>query len=334
MSRRPLPRAGWFRYLSLVAMLVAVHAPARAQQAGDAFAWQAPVSCPPADEVRRRLAELEVGDFQDGQRQVQVVIEEQEGVGFRLLLRTTLDGRSGERELSGPSCDEVTDAAIAMLAVLLDAEARRAEALPEPEPEPAPEAPPAQRAKPAPVARVPSPRRIPPAAPALDGVLFAGVGSGVGFLPGVALAFDARIAVRRGPWSLHLAGQLWPQRVAPSPDLAGAGAELALFAVGVQGCREQPVGRVGLRFCGGLDAGWTRAHGFGVDERRAPLVYGSSVVAGFGLAFAISRSFRVRGLVEGNLPLARPRFVLSNVGAVYRRPFLGGRAVFGPELVF
>ncbi len=256
-----------------------------------------------------------------------VRIDEQAG-RFQLRLHTELNGRTGERVLHGQTCEEVTQAAITVLVLVLDAEAtpRTAE-------DPLPIIPAATRPH---RQAAPKPAGAPPPVRAARAFLASGVGVGHGVLPGMALAFEARAGVRWRSWSIEALGQLWPERTASAAALSGAGAEFWMLGLGLIVCPELISRPIGWRWrlCGGAQADWMRGHGFGVDEPASASAFGWTLVAGTGLSVPIAHGLSIGWTLHWLVPATRPRFVLDNVGGVFQRPWLGGRTALGLELTF
>jgi len=303
---------------------------AQGQTPVELLSWQAPAACPPIEEVQRRLSELQAGGVKNAALQAEVSIEE-DANGFHLRLETNLDGLTGERILEGPTCDEVTQAAIAVLALLLDAEAERADELPPSEP-PASAPPPARPTPLAPPRPPPPGRAVVSSGPTYYGA--SGLGAGRGILPNTAVFFEARLGVRGPAWSVQLQGQLWPERAAHSPALTTAGAELSMLGAGLLLCRELLARPVAWRVCSGVQADWLLAQGFGVDDRRQATALSLAVDFGTTLSLPLAGGLALSWSLDGVVPTARPRFVLDNVGVVFERPVVGVRTTLGIELAF
>ncbi len=310
---------------ALAPLLVAAFSPlaAIAQTPLSDLSWEAPVTCPPKEEVLQQLSELRAG-VRNAAVRVSVKVDE-EAPYFRLRLRTELAGHSGERQLVGKNCADVTQAAIAVLIFLFDAEGGRHDAR-----EHAPSGrPPPERQGSSPSSPT---RQLPPERPKL--FLASGFGLGQGLLPGTALAFEARAGLRWPTWSGQLLGQVWPERTAQAGALPSAGAEFSLFVAGLLFCPELRGAMLSGRVCAGMQADWTRGTGFGVDNPGSVLAFSMAGVFGTGLSLPIGRGLALGWTLEGVIPTVRPRYVLDNVGAIFRRPAVGGRTALGLEMTF
>ncbi len=291
-------------------------------------AWAAPAVCPSELEVEQRLLRLRTDETAGAELQVSGTIDERAGQ-FHLQLATKLNGRSGQRELVGETCEEVTQAAVAVLALLLDAESAPAEGFPAP-----PVSPPVVHGSESkPRASAPaSLRRARPGRPKY--FVAAGAGMGGFLLPEVAITFEGRAGIRGSAWSLQALGQLWPARPAQVTSVPRAGAEVSMLNAGILACRELPVSARVWRLCAGVEGDWARARGFGVQEARSVQKFGLAGVLGVGLSIRISRLLSLGWNLEAVAPSSRPRFVLDNVGPVFRRSALGARTTLGLEIVF
>src|SRR5262249_14330619 len=94
-----------------------------------ALTWQAPEACPPADEVVRRLAPIVAHTLElrsDATTVIDVVISAGP-TGFDLALTVRSSSGTSERQISGPQCVGVLDAAAVVTATRILADLRASE---------------------------------------------------------------------------------------------------------------------------------------------------------------------------------------------------------------
>ncbi len=296
-------------------VVASIAATARAAS-GESFAlsWSAPAECPSEAEVEGFVAR-DLGAIARGRTVVRasgVVSVRSDGrYGVELELDTGA-AASSRRELSGVSCDEVSEAAALVVALTIRAEAEPA-ARPEPEQPKEPQRPTVNRHE----------RPYMAAALALD----------VGSLPkptvGLALAGGMTFAWLRVEPALAI--------YAPgSGDIAGTG-EGARFLIGsgqLRACVPFPSSAVWLAPCLGGGVDWVHASGFGADETRSTSTFDAfgtgALLGGWDISPIISARVDV-GVVA---PLARPTFVVDGEGQVYHRGSVALRSQLGLELHF
>src|SRR5690606_15890524 len=189
----------------------------------EVIGWSAPAGCPSGEELRRGMERRLGRTLAAGEAQAEGRVELREAGGYRLTLRTTVEGVTEERALEADDCRALADATALIVALAIDPVAV-AEVI-EPwggdplEPPPAPvgvesgplvPAPAEGPAEPEPEPAETPPEAIEPASRSRPGGLFrVGGGVGLGAIPGVtgALALAGGLRWRRA--RLELEGSYW-----------------------------------------------------------------------------------------------------------------------------
>jgi hypothetical protein len=300
-----------------------------AARADFALEWSAPKGCPGRAVVLARMTRL-LGKPPDSTREpalwVRAEVTElpsQAHDRFRVrLLSQTAEGPS-ERSVDGVSCERVTDAAVLILAMAIDAEAVAARLNSPPPPPPAP----------------PPPRREPtpapePAPPRIALWTRAGALADAGALPRINPGFAVGIGVSVGRVWLEAQGTKWLAQRIESPDRPGAGGRFERRAFALRTCFEVSAGWFSAGPCAGTTLGWMSGEGYGISD---PEDGGSAWVeafAGGALRLRLSELFALRADLDAVTPLVNPRFSIGGVGSVHRAPFVFGRGALALELHF
>lgn len=301
--------------LAVAAALLAFGA-SRASSAAEApLSWTAPAACPDEARVREALA-LSAGDEHAGAG-VSIVVEARGELWHAHVVMP-----SGERELTGETCEALAEAVVVIVSL---ANEERAPAVVTPEsvpPSPAPRQPDRAPAAAPDVAPATNRARWPARGLQLSAALL----GEVGLLPGPSAGPRLALGVSDGRWALELAGGLLvPRRAelataAVSADIRWLGAELLV-------CRSS---RALLRWCGGGEIGELSGTGAGVDRPET--------AHGLWLAFVGMAALRAP---LGTLPLSweagvaaasalrRPEFGFDEIGVLHRAGQLSGRAWLG-----
>jgi len=295
------------------------------------LSWSAPAACPSAqaerDEVRRRVGRLEPAPSPE-RVVADVEIRAAGTAGFELVLRTQVDGTTGERTLTGPDCRSLADAAALVLALLINPDA-----LPKAGPPAEPTSPPAPPAPPPPAPPPPATSPPPTVAPRFAAGLCAVLGTGV--LPGLAkgmavhfLAYHGRFAV------LARAGGFLPEP-ASADLLPGARASFHRLEGSLALCaRTHPGRRLGADGC--LGAALTRLHGesAGVSNPGEVSAYFAEGLAELSAHLRLARHVRLRLALEGRGLGSPPDFGILGLGSVYRPAAASLRGALGVDLLF
>ena len=274
------------------------------------LAWSAPPSCPDRDAALARLR-----DAADTSRRLTAratLTRDAQTSAWSLRLSTDDGSVSSERELTAPSCDDLTDAAVLLLALALDV--IEADAPPTITPHPGA----------APVIT----RDLRTRARTRGGVR-ASVGVLVGLLPDPSLAASLRAWVARGRWRFEIAAAALPSQTVSLAD--GASASLRASLVGLRACHALTRAPFELSACGGADIGVIQGRGAGVLHPSVGASTAASLTAGATLAWRPARSVAAVASIEGAWTFDRPRFVILGVGDVHQPAPVGLAAFVGAE---
>ncbi|MBL9100371.1 MAG: hypothetical protein JNL82_05410 [Myxococcales bacterium] len=318
------------------------------------FRWDAPAGCPDEAAVVAELEALLGAPLAErrGRRLTAIArVRQEPGGGFDLRLWTVGDEGTLHRSLTNERCDMLARAGVLIAAMAIDplalermpdgeaVAAVAAEATPVPASEPPP-APASDPPAPAPASEPPAPAATPtrPPAPAparrLRGALrFAG-GLGYGDLPGVGGTLRLTPALVWPRVRVELEALYMPVHRARFDDRPDVGVDLQLAAAAVRGCPVFRRGIVELPICAGLEVGAMYGRGVGLpltDDGRLPWAALHLTPA---LLLVPHRRVAVFFAVEGVVALVRPRFVIEEVGAIYRAGGGAVRALVGVEARF
>ncbi len=287
--------------------------------------WDAPPGCPGADEVRQRLARF-VTAGASGPR-VAVDARVHAGAeGYVLDLEIRIESGVLRRRIDAAACDVLASATALVTAVMLDPAnlAERVEAAPDPTPAPSPVA----------SAPVPSAERKPRARrrPAVDVALGLRAGGSWGWLPRGAAIFAPHLALRVATARIELVGVTALHQDRRSSTEPSAGARFQPWVAGARGCWAPVVGPVELPICTGIEAGQIRAQGFGLATPQSIAATWVAWPFGASIMWAPHRRVAILAGVEGWVAVARPRFVVADLGALYAPPRAGVRLFAGVEV--
>jgi hypothetical protein len=178
------------------------------------------------------------------------------------------------------------------------------------------------------VARAPerTPTATTPLAPPAFGELHAGLGLGVGVsggvLPGLGGVLDIGGRLEVLPWAVDVAVRYWPQRSESrdgrTVDVSGLGARITgLFRVADA-----------LNLFAGIELNRLVGEGAeGVSGRNVDAVWQVAPTAGFNLITWDIGALRLEIGAAARLSVARPRFVVTGFGNLYRVPPAGADAI-------
>jgi hypothetical protein len=178
------------------------------------------------------------------------------------------------------------------------------------------------------VARAPerTPTATTPLAPPAFGELHAGLGLGVGVsggvLPGLGGVLDIGGRLEVLPWAVDVAVRYWPQgsesRDGRTVDVSGLGARITgLFRVADA-----------LNLFAGIELNRLVGEGAeGVSGRNVDAVWQVAPTAGFNLITWDIGALRLEIGAAARLSVARPRFVVTGFGNLYRVPPAGADAI-------
>jgi hypothetical protein len=362
---RTTPRAGGgalkTRGIGLGALALVATAPlgaARAEVPRLSLRWSAPPGCPSEARVVSEVDRL-LGKSAARPREplrVSAMIDEDPPGRFRVSLETRGEGGPRLRVLHASSCQALADAAAVIIALAIDPEAVAAAPEPPPPalpPSPPPALPPAAPPSPAPSSPRPlssrppparvSPRglvsarppRPPPARRASVPVLFHVQGwvlGDVGSLPGASFAAGGALGLSVASFRIEAGAGAFPSRAAVIVNRPTAGGDVSLVLGSLGACRDVLSSR---RFeiapCLGAELGRLHAEGFGVSSPASGSALWSALKAGGSFSWVPVSRFALSLRLDAVVPLARPAFVLDNVGPVFRSGPVAGRIGLGIE---
>jgi hypothetical protein len=305
--------------------------------------WRGAAECERKDNVAaqverligRPLADVPAVDFE---------VEVQRGPAaapWRLRVQTVVP--EGEitpsaRELSGASCDEVSDAAALAIAMAVQERVQDGAPASEPVTPAAPEPSGDTRAA------QPTPEGArsvsPPAPPGENGAAGArtlriGVGLGVlldgGALPSLAPGGQVEVSGTYAALRLSLFGAAFvPQREdVPGEDRGG---EFQLVLGGIRACAAPGFGEIHVMGCTGFELGQLSGEGQAVRVPRTKNAGWRAVLTEIGASWEFATDFAALVRVGAAWPLSRPEFVLDGTIPVHRPAGLDARALFGLEM--
>jgi hypothetical protein len=255
------------------------------------------------------------------------------GGSYEVVLQTEQGDVVGERIFRDASCGAVADAAIVVLAWMIDPTAMSRESRDAPAAAPAP----------APAPEPPRDVRVAPPPRRRAHVWRASLGSSgdVGTLPAAAVGAEARIEAAMLPLRLAAYGSYWPSSSTTATVLSdgrSAGGTFSLGAVGVQVCYDAPLadGPEGpdLSLCTGPELDVMKGRGFGVSNPAEGTKAWVAATIETRASVPIGGPLRLSLAVAGVLPARREHFSLQGVGDVHQPAAVAGRAGLDLELVF
>jgi hypothetical protein len=256
----------------------------------------------------------------------------------------------GQRLVRGDSCEAVTRALVAIVALAVDTSAEasgspRADALAR-EPDSAPSSPPGSneskalrsapaRAEASPVRdrlpskldvasseRKPSPRaRV----AELGGSLLAQAESGM--LPAASYGVAGLVRLSLRAWSAELGGSWLARRWTQVDQVAERkGGHVSWMSLQADGCRA--LGR-GVAACAGVEIGQLRGEGEGVvDEYDGTSLWLAGTIAALG-RLPLGRDLSAEARAVAAFPFYRPEFHIEPYGALHRPGWMSGRLLVG-----
>lgn len=303
------------------------------------LSWEAPATCPDADDVRAAIVELvdrPLGGDRERTLRVRGVITQREGTFGLDLVVTSATGESS-RSFTASRCDELVGPTAVVVALAVDPriDLQPSGVVPDPpaSAEPPTRVPPSAGRQAPPqraandVARASPPERT---RLALRPRAVIGARGGVdgGILPGAGGILEGSVGVlllraRIELVVLHLFGR--------DHALDSGGGRFRTTAARLQGCWSPGIGPVDFPLCGGVELGELRGDGYGVRVGGSSRRLWLALVTGGGVAWAPLRQLALG--VRGELvvaPLVR-RFTLGN-DPLFTTRVVGGRGLLTVEV--
>ncbi|HWA78591.1 MAG TPA: hypothetical protein VG937_39920 [Polyangiaceae bacterium] len=296
--------------------------------------FRAPGQCDRAEGVREQIERLIGRPLREAKdADFPVNVERTGNEAWRATVRTTprgSDTRESEREFTGKTCSEVSDAAAVAIAMAIEQHATEAatespsasEGSKETETQGAP----ARAAVDAKAAEQPAtPERR--AVRAMIG-LHGGIETGA--LPNPAPGAEFELSVGVGKFRGTLLGALTTPQTQVLAD--GKGGEFQLLLAGLLACGARPLGPLDGSGCLGFELGQIAAEGVGVRNPRIGNGPWRAARADLGIALPLTSGLSVtlRGALA--VPLTRQTFVVNATERVFRPGAFSLRALVGLEL--
>lgn len=294
---------------------VVLAASAAVARADHGFVWAAPEPCPDAGDVRARI-ERRLGMPIDGSVHGIAVEIAREGGQFVARIDTRAVALANQpRTLTSARCDELADAVAVVVARLASEVAVRA-----------------RRARGVPAGTVTA--ITPPAARRALGPWGGGVRavavSGIGLLPGVGIAGELALYVRRHRYFAELAGTRWARSAKYLADGAPGAVDVSLMTLALRAgwsptdmyIRAWAIGEVGPM----------TGEGIALNDPRIGTGRWAAVGGGFGVAWPMADRARLLGAVEFLGAFEQVRFVLVDGGEIYRPSPFVARCSLGLEI--
>jgi hypothetical protein len=303
-----------------------------------ALSWSAPAEGDCTDaayvlgEIRRHI-----GPARPDRKPIRasVVIRRAGATSWQMDLKTEQGGTEGERTIRDSSCAAISDAAVVVLAWMIDPDAMSEQsrpAAPSPSsPPPSPEPPP----KPVPSAPPVSPRE--PISPFV-GISIAG---DAGTLPTASSGAELRLGAALRPVRTAAYGAYWPsssKTIGSLTDGRQVGGTFSLMVLGLEACFDLPIAprpdAASFAICAGPELDRMHARSFGVNAPGEGIKTWVSATGGVEAAVPLSGPWRLSVRLAGVFPQRREHFALQGVGEVHQPALVGGRAALGIQVVF
>jgi hypothetical protein len=297
---------------------------ARAQPAPLELEWRAPAHCPSGTQILKGVSAV-LGSASAAWRQVAARVDVQ-STGDRVVrvqIASVVNGVAGERTFEAESCSAASDAAILILALLVNPDAPRdaetGAAVAPPTGASAAETRPRTRAR----RSEARPRRSSSFAVARAPAFGVGLWPALdrGSMPGWSEGLLASLAYTRGPLRIEASGGAWLRQTGYAPS-SNAGAEFRRVTLGLSGAYLWRAGALALGPFVGVAVDSLSADGFGGTQsfnRHASVV---SPLAGARLEWSMTRWLAGGIAVLGKVPTKRPAFLIE------RRPSQQSSRIF------
>jgi hypothetical protein len=331
----------------------AVYAAPTVERPAVEFRWDAPAGCPDEAAVVAQLEALLGGPLAErrGERLTAIArVRQEPGGQWDLRLWTVSDDGTLQRSLRHDRCDMLARAGVLIAAMAIDplaqermldgaevgAVAAKAEPVAKYEPPPEPAVP---EPVPVPIAEPPRPEVTvvsppPPRARALRGALRVSGGVAFGDLPGVGATLRLTPALVWSRVRLELEAAYGPVRRARFDDRPDVGADLQLAAGALRACPLFRRNKLELAVCAGLEIGAMYGRGVGFALEADGRLLWAALHLMPALFVVLHPRAALFFAVEGQVALARPRFVVEGFGTVYRALPGGARGLLGVEVRF
>jgi len=320
-------RDKWKPGAALAAASMALCARAPSAQADDALRgieleWRAPSGCPDEAWARTALTGYLGRRKLDSFKPIAVRVELSSTPSGRYRAALALDdGAGGDRRFEGATCARVADAAVLIVALMLDPVEVVAQI----------GTPPAVPRREAPTSSTKAPHR---AADDSDSAFDLGIEAAgdVGSLPEPTVGAGLVAGFRTGRVLVEADAVAWVPRRAYGGPTPGGGGEIGLYTAGLRGClaafRSIESG-ISLEPCVRFEGGVATGRGFGIDEPTSSKNPWAAAFLGVSLRQWSTASLGGWLSVEGGVPFVRTQYVIEDFGTVFRASPVVGRLSLG-----
>lgn len=280
--------------------------------------WSAPSECPSQEDVETEVARLVGGvpvQQRDGSLAARASVVGGKAGGWVLTLRTELQGEQGQKVLEGRSCWEVAHAAALVLALTLNPDAPlRAQR------ERDSEAKPSRGTS----DRWRSPQERSPMIWRVEGQSLLGIGN----LPGPSLALGGAVGLEWRRLGVAAFSHYWFERSTEAEGTTDKGGDFRAIDAGAMAEVGLIMSPVLVQALLGLEVDSLRGSGWGVDVQSHASATWVAPIIGARLGLPIAQHFYVALSCYAAFPSSRRRFVLDEIGPVFRPAWIGGRFGF------
>jgi hypothetical protein len=297
---------------------------ARAAEPGHGIelVWHAPSGCPDEAWARKAVDAYLGHRKRDAFKPIAVRVAITAVPGGRWRATLSLGGGSGDRVFEGGTCARVGDAAVLIVALMLDP----VEVVTQIE-TPGAAAP-----------RVPAATADAGGRRAADGrpprsvqVAIQAAGD-AGSFPEPTVGAGLAGGVRIGRASFLADVVAWIPRRAFGGPTAGSGGDIGLYTASLRGCftaMRAYEGRIALEPCFRLEGGLASGRGFGIAEPMTTHPAWGAAFVGLSIRQMSTESLGAWLSVEGGVPFLRPNYVIEQFGTVFRASPVLARLSFG-----
>jgi hypothetical protein len=300
--------------------------------------WKAPDGCPSQAEVASDVLRL-VGTPKVGThvRSFAVVTRGSSG-SWSVRVTTVSDAGTDDRSMEGESCRAVAEATALFVALASDpgrgGSVPAIEGAPSPPPVPPFVEPPRVAPR---FEREPREHPAPPSTASEHSRISLGASSRVdsGTLPRAAVGAELSAGWRTSRTLLEVAVTDWLTQGALLSATPSVGGTFSMISASLRGCYDVLDDKEFiLGPCAGGEFDHVDAGGYGSLVPATGSTWWIGLAAGGTVGWRFTHFSTLRGLIEADAPLARPRFFVGNAAATYQASVISARGGIGVELAF
>ena len=273
--------------------------------------WVAPAGCPSKKQVRAEVVRLAGPEKRARKALAARATIDHDGAVFRLVLTTDFDGVTGERRLSASSCRALTDAAVLVLALVLNPEARVE--------------PPGSRQRASPTVR-----REGDGSLEVRALVAAFAGANMGMAGPLAPEIGAGVGVAVERVALRFSAAYGPSRDVRLAGSTGPGGRLRFASASALGCWDFYPGVI-VSPCAGAEVHWLAGRGIDVASPEAAGTRWTSLKAGLMVGLPIGHFVTLQVAGHALVPLRRPVLYFDDLGPLQRPTAIGAELRAGAE---